>query len=42
MDMVSRIGLVGPLVLLVDLVGPIRDTIKSIVAATGIEQFNNA
>ena len=38
--MVSRIGSIPPLLLLVEHFGPIRDTNKSTVAATGIEKSN--
>ena len=37
--MVSRIGPDAPLLLQVDHLGPIHDTIKSIVAAAGIEKM---
>ena len=37
--MVQRIGLVETLLLLLDHFGTIRDTIRSKVAATGIEQI---
>ena len=36
--MVSRISLIAPLLILVDNFGPIRDTNRSTVAATGTEQ----
>ena len=40
--MVQRIGLVETLLLLLDHFGTIRDTIRSKVAATGIEQIQNS
>ena len=38
--MVARIGPIAPLLFLVDHFGPIHDTIKSTVAVTGIEKYN--
>ena len=40
--MVARIGLIAPLLWLLDHFGPIRDTINSKVAVTKILEFDNA
>ena len=39
--MVKRIGKITPFLLLVDHIGQIRDTIKTAVAATGIDIMKN-